>query len=172
MKIVKGFAIVLFVLCFLLVISPVAAQDAPTPLPEPTVVIIDTGGSDPVEEAPVVTPPVEVDPSVFTAKDWILVAVIFGLLAFLALALRPLIIQLGQSAPKWAVEAAFTSANSLIEAALKRANETDSPLDNTVVEELRRELEQLRRDILGTPMVAAGLRAKVFPTDSDFDDHR
>ncbi len=43
MKIVKGFAIVLFVLCFLLVIAPVGAQDE-TPAPvEPTAVVIDTG---------------------------------------------------------------------------------------------------------------------------------
>lgn len=107
----------------------VLAQDA-TPEPTPT-------------EPPVVV----VSPSGWQPEDFILAAVAFGLLAAFVLVLRPTIVQLGHSAPSWAVDAAFASIDKILQTWAERALTTPSTLDDSLVADWRKELDGLREEI-------------------------
>lgn len=112
----------------LLLVTPVFAQDAPVETAVPT-----------DEPAPIVES--------MTPSDWILAAVIFGLLAVIVLVLRPLIVQLGASAPAWAVEAGYNAATTLLKEAERRAGLSPSKVDDEIVAELRAEIDRLKKQI-------------------------
>lgn len=105
----------------------------------------------PVEATPEPTPPVVVvqpgTPDVTVPMFYIFSAVIFGLLAVIVLVLRPLIVQLGASAPQWALEAGFSAGTTLLKSAEDYAGTTPSTLDDTLVAELKAEILRLRQQI-------------------------
>lgn len=90
---------------------------------------------------------VMVDSPQSTAMFYVFAAVIFGLLAVIALVLRPLIVQLGGSAPSWAVDAAFSAVNNLLKSAQDYANTTPSPVDNDLVTELQQQIAEMKAEI-------------------------
>lgn len=102
----------------------------------------------------VVSPPATSDTSLY----WIFSAVIFGLLGVIVLVLRPLIVQLGQSAPQWLVESVFSGGNSALDRAQQFAASTPSHLDDDLVAELRKEIASLKAEIFKpvTTMAAPG----------------
>ncbi len=123
----------LFLLVFvglLFAVAPVWAQEA---TPEPP----------PVEEPPVVV----VSPSGWEPEDFILAAVAFGLLAAFVLVLRPAIIQLGKQAPASVVDAGFAAADKLVERAIERAAQTPTQVDDSLLLDLKKELDGLREEI-------------------------
>lgn len=147
---------VLVILMFVLVAGlPVVAQDSPLATNTPAVVTIQTVEASvndvPVEAtlvAPVEQPPVVVvDSPQSTAMFWIFSAVIFGLLVVIVLVLRPLIVQLGASAPRWAVDAAFSAGGTLLNSAQTYAGTTLSTIDDDLVAELRKEVDSLKSQI-------------------------
>lgn len=78
---------------------------------------------------------------------FVLAAVALGLLAAFVLVLRPLIVQLGASAPSWAVEAAFNTGTSLLGSAGKSAEKTETKIDDELIAGLVKEFNAMRREI-------------------------
>lgn len=156
----------IFLLVLLLAAFPALADDAPLATNTPVVVIQPTAAA--VNDVPVEatlvapvdqTPVVVVDSPESTAMFWIFSAVIFGLLAVIVLVLRPLIVQLGASAPSWAVDAAFSGVGTLLASAGDYASTTPSPVDDDLVEELRKEIDSLKASI-------AEMRDRLSPPDT------
>lgn len=93
---------------------------------------------------------------------FVLAAVALGLLAAFVLVLRPLIVQLGASAPSWAVEAAFNTGTSLLGSAGKSAEKTETKIDDELIAGLVKEFNAMRREIEqmkaggGPPVTADG----------------
>lgn len=167
-------------LVFLLAVMPAGAQENPsplTPLPQgegsnaaailPVVATVD---GLPVE-ATLVAPGGEQPPVVVVENPqssqmfWIFSAVIFALLAALVLVFRPLIIKLADSAPAWAVEAAFNAGSTLLQSAQDYASTTPSAIDDDLVAELRKEIELLKAQIgQGKPdtSTSLGMRRSFF----------
>lgn len=145
----RKIALALFIIVILaLLAAPVSAQEIVTNTPAATAA------------GPVVVNPPVVAPSVTdaTATYWIFAAVIFGLLATIVLVLRPLIVQLGASAPRWAVDAAYSAGSTLLDKAADYAGTTPSKVDDDLVVELRAQIDSLRAEIdkLRTPSNPTG----------------
>lgn len=145
----------LVVVLMLLLAFTVSAQDAPlatnTPDAAAILPVVATVDGVPVEAtlvAPDAQPPVVVvENPQSTAMFWIFSAVIFALLAAFVLVFRPLIIKLAESAPAWAVEAAFSAGGTLLKSAQDYASSTPSVIDDDLVAELRKEIERLKQQV-------------------------
>lgn len=120
------------VLVGLFVVAPAFAQDVPPP-----------------DEIVEVTPPTDGTPVVEDDMPTYLIftAIILALLAVIVFVLRPLIVQLGASAPAWAIEAGYAAVEKLLKEAQRKATESSGTIDDAAVAELRAEFERLKKQI-------------------------
>lgn len=139
----------------LLAVFPALAQEA-TAEPTPVVVINDTPVYAPDEAGPpdididVIAPPVQPASETDTIPAtvvWAFVIIVVALLAAVALVLRPIILQLGASAPPALVEAALATTDSLLASGDAFARRTPTSIDDLAMTELRREFDALRTEL-------------------------
>lgn len=136
------------IMLLLLLVMPVAAQDTPaaTEVAGVAFTITDAAGNVTSGVAPVIA--LQTEDEGLSPEFFILAAVTLGLLAVVVLVLRPLILQLGTSAPPWALEAAFSAVNSLLTSMGEAAGRTPSSVDDELVRTLQEEIAKLKGEVL------------------------
>lgn len=144
----KKYLFSLLIALTLLGIVPAFAQDEiPVPTAEPTLAATVPAPEPTAIVTPAPTPAPTPEPTNVNTLFWIFSAVIFGLLAAIVLVLRPLIIQLGASAPSWAVEASYSAVRTLLDKGAQFADSTPEPVDNDLVAQLRKEIEGMKAEM-------------------------
>lgn len=132
-------------LALLLVDGLALAQDLATNTPGVAFTVTDEAGNVTTGVAPVVA---VAEDDGLSPEFFILAAVTLGLLAVVTLVLRPLIVQLGQTAPPWAMEAAFSAVNSFLTSMAGAAEGTSSTIDDELVKTLQEEIARLKAEVL------------------------
>ena len=134
MRLFASWLIIIFACA--LIVAPLYAQEATAepPVVEPPVVVVET-------------PPSGVPDTLFLIVVVVLAVVPLVDKYLTSGAGKEAVTQLGASAPKWVTDAMFNLASERIAAGKERARLTPDPLDDVSVEELERQVLELRRQI-------------------------